>query len=61
MPRAIEHLIHKLKSRKEASFKLYCSYYEIYNEKVMDLLDPSSESLRVGEDKQRGFYVENLI
>ena len=49
--------------RKDSSitFKLFCSYFEIYNEKVQDLLDPSTENLRVGEDKQRGFFVENLI
>ncbi|MQM04403.1 hypothetical protein Taro_037205 [Colocasia esculenta] len=45
------------------SFTL-CSYLEIYNEQITDLLDPSSTnlqaSLHLREDLKKGVYVENL-
>lgn len=40
---------------------LFCSYLEIYNEKVRDLLKPSSKSqhsLRVREHPKEGPYVQ---
>ena len=37
------------------------SYLEIYNEQVMDLLDPSSLNLQVREDMKKGVYVEKLL
>ena len=38
------------------------SYYEIYNETLADLLNPSQQRhLNVRWHKDRGFYVENLF
>ena len=37
-----------------------CSFLEIYNENVTDLLRPSSGSLNLREDMKRGCYVDNL-
>ena len=44
------------------SYEVGCSYYEIYNEKVYDLLDPSKskDDLRVREHPTQGPYVEGL-
>lgn len=36
------------------------SYLEIYNEQIMDLLDPQSYNLHVREDIKKGVYVESL-
>ena len=47
-------------SKHEYMFTVHCSYLEIYNEKVMDLLDPTSSVLQIKEDQKRGFYVEGL-
>jgi kinesin family protein 15 len=39
-----------------------CSYLEIYNEQILDLLNPSSKQpLSIREDVRKGVYVENLI
>ena len=44
----------------ELSFLIKCSYLEIYNEQIMDLLEPSSINLHVREDIKKGVYVEGL-
>ncbi len=51
MPRAFEYLFYKLKDNisnpdyLEFSYQVHCSYLEIYNEKIMDLLDATSSIL----------------
>ncbi len=37
-----------------------CTFLEIYNEKIFDLLDASSPSLNLREGVDKGVYVENL-
>lgn len=44
----------------ELFFLIKCSYLEIYNEQIMDLLEPSSVNLHVREDIKKGVYVEGL-
>ena len=39
---------------------LRCSFMEIYNEMITDLLNPSTGNLNAREDIHRGCYVENL-
>jgi hypothetical protein len=34
--------------------------FEIYNEKIQDLLDTSRVNLAIKEDKNKGIFVENL-
>ncbi|KAE8734813.1 putative ubiquitin ligase protein cop1 [Hibiscus syriacus] len=41
-------------------FTCKCSFLEIYNEQILDLLDPSSTNLQIREDMKKGVYVENL-
>ena len=36
------------------------SYLEIYNETIIDLLDPESFNLQIREDIKKGVYVEGL-
>ena len=42
------------------TYLIKCSYLEIYNEQIMDLLEPSSINLGVREDIKKGVYVEGL-
>ncbi|XP_076916770.1 kinesin-like protein KIN-12E [Bidens hawaiensis] len=37
-----------------------CSFLEIYNEQILDLLDPSSTNLQIREDTKKGIFVDNL-
>ncbi|KAD3066453.1 hypothetical protein E3N88_34333 [Mikania micrantha] len=65
-PRIFEFLFARIfaeeESRKDERLKYMCkcSFLEIYNEQITDLLDPSSTNLQLREDVKKGVYVENL-
>lgn len=69
MQRSFEHIFacidHELQEAElnstEIKYLIKSSYLEIYNEQVMDLLDPSATNLHVREDIKTGVYVEGLI
>ncbi|KAK3263260.1 hypothetical protein CYMTET_27925, partial [Cymbomonas tetramitiformis] len=69
IPRVFEHLFTTIQQAQEeslardgesAKFVCKCSFLEIYNETITDLLDPSVASLQIREDIKHGVYVENL-
>ena len=44
---------------EEISFEVVCSYTEIYNEQIHDLLDPiGNAKLQIREDAKRGIILE---
>ncbi|KAF4371050.1 hypothetical protein G4B88_002979 [Cannabis sativa] len=65
-PRVFEYLFSRIQKEKEArrdekiKFNCKCSFLEIYNEQILDLLDPSSSNLQIREDVKKGIHVENL-
>ncbi|EOY33247.1 Kinesin, putative isoform 1 [Theobroma cacao] len=65
-PRVFEYLFTRIQKEKEARkdeklrFSCKCSFLEIYNEQILDLLDPSSTNLQIREDIKKGVYVDNL-
>ncbi|EYU17398.1 hypothetical protein MIMGU_mgv1a000460mg [Erythranthe guttata] len=65
-PRVFEYLFSRIQKDKDArreeklKFTCRCSFLEIYNEQILDLLDPSSINLQIREDSKKGVYVENL-
>ncbi|XP_051170195.1 kinesin-like protein KIF12 isoform X2 [Leptopilina boulardi] len=61
--RSFVYLFKLLQERQECNFVLKASFLEIYNEKVIDLLNPGSRKpLAVRwSKKSRGFFVENLF
>lgn len=38
-----------------------CSFLEIYNEQIFDLLDPASTGLSSREDIKKGVFVDGLL
>lgn len=50
-------------SQKEESlhFLCKCSFLEIYNETITDLLSLSDSNLHIREDIKQGVYVEGLV
>lgn len=63
IPRAMEHILgHIERTSNTTKYKLYCSYMEIYNEKIYDLLnmDDKNVHLDIREDRNRGLYVQDL-
>nr|XP_045584392.1 kinesin-like protein KIF12 isoform X1 [Procambarus clarkii]XP_045584393.1 kinesin-like protein KIF12 isoform X1 [Procambarus clarkii]XP_045584394.1 kinesin-like protein KIF12 isoform X1 [Procambarus clarkii] len=62
--RSFVYLFNQLQSRDDQEFTLTASYLEIYNEKVIDLLNmgTNNKPLQVRwSKKKRGFFVENLF
>ncbi|XP_061338674.1 kinesin-like protein KIN-12B [Gastrolobium bilobum] len=47
-------------SDKQLKYQCHCSFLEIYNEQITDLLDPNQRNLQIREDVKSGVYVENL-
>ncbi|KAL6563702.1 hypothetical protein OROGR_002661 [Orobanche gracilis] len=65
-PRVFEYLFSRIQKDKDArreeklKFTCKCSFLEIYNEQILDLLGPSSVNLQIREDNKKGIYVENI-
>uniref|UniRef100_A0A0D9W3Q9 Kinesin motor domain-containing protein n=1 Tax=Leersia perrieri TaxID=77586 RepID=A0A0D9W3Q9_9ORYZ len=66
-PRVFEQLFSRIKEEqgkhadKELTYHCVCSFLEIYNEQITDLLDPSPKSLQIREDVRTAcVYVESL-
>ncbi|PWA72497.1 kinesin motor domain-containing protein [Artemisia annua] len=66
IPRMFESLFARIIMEEESrvderlAYTSKCSYLEIYNEQITDLLDPSSTNLQLRENVKKGVYVENL-
>ncbi|OMO83693.1 hypothetical protein CCACVL1_11279 [Corchorus capsularis] len=45
---------------KQVNFQCRCSFLEVYNEQIGDLLDPTQRNLEIKDDPKNGLYVENL-
>lgn len=42
-------------------FLCRCSFLEIYNEQIFDLLDPASAGLNLRENMKKGVFVDGII
>ncbi|KAL0328546.1 UNVERIFIED_CONTAM: Kinesin-like protein KIN-12F [Sesamum calycinum] len=45
---------------KQTNYQCRCSFLEVYDGKIGDLLDPTQRNLEIKDDAKNGFYVENL-
>lgn len=70
VPRVLEYLFDSIGSKERAAggqltYSCRCSFYEIFNERVFDLLDAGAScgpnGLSVREDTRKGVYVEGLM
>ncbi|SPP75263.1 kinesin-like protein KIF12 [Drosophila guanche] len=62
--RAFVYLFQLIKNRKDVNYVLKASFMEIYNERVIDLLNPGSARKPLAvrwSKKSGGFFVENLF
>ncbi|KAI3968084.1 hypothetical protein MKX01_015604 [Papaver californicum] len=65
-PRVFQQLFSRMSEEeakhadKQLKYQCRCSFLEIYNEQITDLLDPSQRNLLIREDVKSGVYVENL-
>ncbi|XP_055087286.1 kinesin-like protein KIF15-B [Periophthalmus magnuspinnatus] len=66
IPRSFEYLFFLInreveRSKQSKSFLCKCSFIEIYNEQIYDLLDTASASLFVRENIKKGVFVEGAV
>ncbi|KAF9616283.1 hypothetical protein IFM89_029059 [Coptis chinensis] len=50
----------RCEDKQKISYQCRCSFLEVYNEQLGDLLDPNQRNLQIRDDAKNGFYVENL-
>eukprot|EP00300_Choanocystis_sp_HF-7_P019182 c20261_g1_i2.p1 GENE.c20261_g1_i2~~c20261_g1_i2.p1 ORF type:complete len:696 (+),score=179.13 c20261_g1_i2:365-2452(+) len=62
IPRCTETIFETIKSGSVAgsTIMISCSYLEIYQEQIIDLLRPTNDDLQIREDPSKGVYVEGL-
>uniref|UniRef100_A0A0A9B332 Kinesin motor domain-containing protein n=1 Tax=Arundo donax TaxID=35708 RepID=A0A0A9B332_ARUDO len=66
VPRVFQNLFSQFRSReksspeKQTSYQCRCSFLEVHNEQINDLLDPSQRDLQIRENGGNGIHVENL-
>jgi hypothetical protein len=56
-------LFGKVQSDLDKTYMLRCSYFEIYNESIYDLLKPCSrlqDVLIINEDQKKEFFIKGL-
>ncbi|KAK4804375.1 hypothetical protein SAY86_004192 [Trapa natans] len=64
--RIFQTLFSEIEKQEEAcegnqvNYQCRCSFLEIYNEKIGDLLDQTQRNLQIKDDPKNGLYVENL-
>ncbi|GMI24550.1 hypothetical protein TeGR_g5532, partial [Tetraparma gracilis] len=67
VPRLVKDLMGKIEAEKATAseektvdFQVTCSYVEIYNEVIHDLLNPSSKALTIRESPDAGVYIQGV-
>ncbi|XP_024516891.1 kinesin-like protein KIF15 [Selaginella moellendorffii] len=65
IPRILDYMFQRMgeekkERQKDVEYGIKCSYLQIYNEQVQDLLDPDSAHLNIREDTKNGMYVDGL-
>ncbi|XP_048528192.1 kinesin-like protein KIN-12C [Triticum urartu] len=66
VPRFFQNLFSQIQGNEESSpekhtsYQCRCSFLEVFNEQINDLLDPSQRNLQIRETTGNGVHVENL-
>lgn len=63
IPRFITELFNGIANHSQSKFNVFCSFMQIYNEKIFDLLSDSRtlQPLNIHESKIDGLFVEGLV
>ena len=62
IPRSFTYIFNHIREKKNPNitYNLFCSYLELYNGKIRDLLAKQQVSLQIKETKDKTFYVHDL-
>ena len=60
IPRMMQYIFILIENgNSEVEYSVKCQYFQIYNEKIQDLLDIRKKDLAIREDKNKGIWVED--
>ena len=60
IPRMMQYIFILIENgNSEIEYSVKCQYFQIYNEKIQDLLDIRKKDLAIREDKNKGIWVED--
>lgn len=57
---SLRDIFNRIQTESEIEFEVTCSYLEVYNEVIYDLLERSSGHLELREDPEQGITVAGL-
>ena len=61
IPRVFKHVMNIIESEKDKKFLVRCTYIEIYNNQIKDLLGKDqNKKLAIRESKDKGIFIEGL-
>ena len=60
VPLSVESIFAFIQETPEKIFLVRCSYLEVYNESINDLLNPDAQDLVIQEDKKNGMVIADL-
>ena len=62
IPRTMNYLFECIDQERAegVTFIIRCSFLEIYNEQIIDLLNKNNNNLQLREDTRKGVYVEGI-
>ena len=60
VPLSVESIFAFIQETPDREFLISCSYIEVYNESINDLLNPNGENLVIQEDKKNGLIINGL-
>lgn len=60
IPRCFGHLLKTISENTEKEFLLRCSFLEIYNEEIHDLLGDPKQKLELKESPEKGVFVKDI-
>ena len=60
IPLSVQEIFSHAETVEGRSFEISCSYIEIYNESVNDLIEPANKNLDVRESISNGIYINKL-
>eukprot|EP00759_Apiculatamorpha_spiralis_P016209 PhF_6_TR22532/c1_g1_i2/m.32003 len=65
IPRTFKHIFATVRQTHQTGsskrFSVYCSFMELYNGKVRDLLSKSADSLQIKENKDKTFFCSEFV
>lgn len=61
VPRSFQHIMAVVASAKDKQFFIRCSFIEIYNEEIRDLLSSDTKAKReLKESPEKGVFIKDL-